>query len=733
MRTLKITTITSLILTITTSSAAQDSLNVSLVQSWCASAWNNHYDILVDNDLALVATGSSGLRLVDIADPGNCSEVGFFQTPVSAYKVALNEDAAFVLDCSSGVNVIDISDPAHPTQISCITYPGPASDFALENDRLYIAQGDSGIRVIDISDVYNPEEIGLYWYESCNISDIAVEDTIIVAIDQMYVRIFNAADPANIVEIGSYFYPNCSLFNAMLHSGYAYFSDNWFYCTYILDIGDPTCPAFAVGIGNDGPIWGYTVFNDHLYVSSGCLINIYDVSDPYNCFEVGTCEPYGYTQGMYGSEDLLYCIGMKVDLEIFDASDPGNLVKLGEFGRSGDICHIELSGDYLYVAESYSGLRVLDVSDVGNPLDIGLCELDSYNQEIVVEGDYAFLPNNEDGLWIVNVSDPTDPFVQTVYNPDNTMVVDVCAEGDYAYLGISVNDNHMLQVLDVSDVNQPVCVGCLDFLYYLNDMDVCGNYVSILRGSMYSIIDVSDPENPWTVGNRTADFNFCLTATEDFVYVGGESGMQCIDVTDPTYPVALNPITTDDLVYEIAAAGNGFVYAAVNSCGLEVIDVRNPGVPVETGHYDRPDYAYSVVANGSYALLARTDSIDIFDCSAAVPVKPEPPYNVPTSFDIQVHPNPFNPSTTLTFQLPVAGFVELEVFDINGRSVGARLPRPYTVGFGESRKSLTTDLHWYPPGTHNILFDGTGLPSGVYLARLKAGNWSQVQKLVLLK
>ena len=94
---------------------------------------------------------------------------------------------------------------------------------------------------------------------------------------------------------------------------------------------------------------------------------------------------------------------------------------------------------------------------------------------------------------------------------------------------------------------------------------------------------------------------------------------------------------------------------------------------------------------------------------------------------IQSYPNPFNAATVLSFQLQVASFVKLEVFDVKGRNVGARSPRPYTVGFGES------DLRWYPPGTHQISFDGSGLASGIYLARLQAGNLQQTWKLVLIK
>jgi len=87
---------------------------------------------------------------------------------------------------------------------------------------------------------------------------------------------------------------------------------------------------------------------------------------------------------------------------------------------------------------------------------------------------------------------------------------------------------------------------------------------------------------------------------------------------------------------------------------------------------------------------------------------------------VECYPNPFNPSTTISFQLREAGFVKLEVFDINGRNVGARLPRPYT-----GRR--------YPAGTHQITFDGSGLPSGIYVYRLTAGDFTASGKMVLMK
>ncbi|NQS96835.1 MAG: T9SS type A sorting domain-containing protein [candidate division Zixibacteria bacterium] len=78
-------------------------------------------------------------------------------------------------------------------------------------------------------------------------------------------------------------------------------------------------------------------------------------------------------------------------------------------------------------------------------------------------------------------------------------------------------------------------------------------------------------------------------------------------------------------------------------------------------------------------------------------------------------PNPFNPVTNLTFDLPAAGKVSLIVYDIIGREV-ARM----VEGF-------------QPAGVYQRTFDASGLSSGIYFARLQADGFSQTRKLLFIK
>ncbi len=108
-----------------------------------------------------------------------------------------------------------------------------------------------------------------------------------------------------------------------------------------------------------------------------------------------------------------------------------------------------------------------------------------------------------------------------------------------------------------------------------------------------------------------------------------------------------------------------------------------------------------------------------------LPVTEAPENSSPTEFILQpAFPNPFNPVTAIRFLMPEAGWVTLDVFDVNGRMVG----RNSVTGFARSASAK-----WYPAGTHRIVFDGSGLSSGIYLYRLTVNGYSAVGKMVLMK
>jgi hypothetical protein len=118
-------------------------------------------------------------------------------------------------------------------------------------------------------------------------------------------------------------------------------------------------------------------------------------------------------------------------------------------------------------------------------------------------------------------------------------------------------------------------------------------------------------------------------------------------------------------------------------------------------------YTYSLV---SVSVNGERDEL------ASASATPSATNGLPLEFALNpAYPNPFNPNTTLSYSIPEAAHVKLQVFDNTGREVA----------------TLVNEM--INSGTHTLNFDANSLPSGLYIARLTAGTFSASQKLVLMK
>jgi hypothetical protein len=79
------------------------------------------------------------------------------------------------------------------------------------------------------------------------------------------------------------------------------------------------------------------------------------------------------------------------------------------------------------------------------------------------------------------------------------------------------------------------------------------------------------------------------------------------------------------------------------------------------------------------------------------------------------YPNPFNPSTTISYSVPELSFVTIIVYDVLGKEIS-------TLVNNEK-----------PVGSYEVEFNATALPSGIYFYKLQAGSFVETKEMVLMK
>jgi hypothetical protein len=138
------------------------------------------------------------------------------------------------------------------------------------------------------------------------------------------------------------------------------------------------------------------------------------------------------------------------------------------------------------------------------------------------------------------------------------------------------------------------------------------------------------------------------------------------------------------------------------------------------------DVQYSFLANnGANVTVAASDAnqptsgvidADWYDWNTPFTSDVEQISGLPQDFSLsQNYPNPFNPSTKIEYSIPEQSLVQLKVYDILGNEVATIINEDQ------------------PAGTYRADFNGQGLASGMYIAKLQAGNYTKTIKMSLLK
>ena len=477
--------------------------------------------------------------------------------------------------------------------------------------------------------------------------------------------------------------------------------------------------------------------------------------------------------GTGGSTYLAVAAARDDGIQIINVTDPSNPVGTGSIidgaGTALDGAYdVDVFGTggstYLAVAAVVDdGIQIVNVTDPSNPVGTGsiidgagtaldgASAVDAFGTD---GGTYLAVASYREGIQIVNVTDPSNPVaVAAIFDDDaalldNARGVDAFRVGGSTYLAVTSRDDSSLGVVNVTDPARPVLIaGIRDggpAATLLGGARGVDTFVT--GGSTYAVVaaqgesglqlvDIADPSDPSPVSS-VADGPALLlggAASVTTVNMGSavyalavsmfESGVQVVEVTDPSNPVpvqvqgaaapALNGTARDVAVFRV----EGTVYAAVatgffeNSLRiLEVVPDDSlavhtpvlPPVPVSAGYHPHAG-ALTVVFDGQLGPAVHADRLHVREAGGGEA-------GLPLSGRSAVEGSVL--TVTLNAGLSGAiGAMASPLLDIGGGAVSDMYGNPVRAAAG-----IPVDVpDTTPPGIVSVTYDNsTGLISLVF-------------------
>lgn len=247
---------------------------------------------------------------------------------------------AYVTYSWAGLQVVDVSDPADPTDIGFFNAPARAWDIIVSDSFAYLTGGR--VEVIDISNVSNPQQVGFFNFENrpgLSCYGAFISDSFLYVAGLMALHVISIAAPSNPQEVGVLHglgFP----YGVIVSGTYAYVTEHTDGGLWVIDVSDPSSPqkvAFCDLPARSEHLcvlgsYAYVTYWNHQDDSGG--LRIIDISDPTNPQEIGFLDTPEPTRDVAVSNSFAYVIRGGW-LRVVDVSDPTNPQEITAFGIRG--------------------------------------------------------------------------------------------------------------------------------------------------------------------------------------------------------------------------------------------------------------------------------------------------------------------------------------------------------------------------------------------------------------
>ena len=451
---------------------------------------------------------------------------------------------------------------------------------------------------------------------------------------------------------------------------------------------------------------------------------------------------WGWTDPLTKREYAL--VGTTVSVVFVDVTDPVNPIHVGTLPGQVSFANLwrdmKVYKDHMYVVvdgRGHNGMQVFDLqmlrtyqetpitfsvvahyNEITTAHNIAINEQTGFayltGYELFHSGEKTIKDNCEGkGLHIVDIRDPVRPSYAGCFADKTT--------------GIWRNGyTHDVQCVvyqgpDVKYRGREICIGSNENYISIADVTDKGNIVKVAKAQYPKVAYAHQ-------GWLTTDQAYFLMNDEGDER--GEENTRTIiwdlhELEDPVYHSSFYfPTKTPD--HNLYVYGN-HMFAANYTSGLRVVDVLDINNPREVAffdtHWKNDDVTYSGAwssyrfpGSGTTVVSSNPDGLLVLDPLNVIVTKTQNSSIIPAGFSLSpAYPNPFNPATATTLELPEPVHVRVEALDMLGRTVSL--------------------IHEgvLPAGEHMLTFDAGQLAGGSYYIRAKTDHYTVGTWAVLVK
>jgi hypothetical protein len=708
--------------------------------------YSEDVDVVLAGDHAYVANFNAGLRVIDISDPTSPTALGNFVIPSPSLGVAVAGDYAYVAAGNASLQVVDISNPSSPTLAGNVSLPGLSYQVAIAGNYAYVADEGAGVEVVDIADPTSPAWVGSYDTPGHAFDVDIAGDYAFVADRLPGLYVLDISTPTSPKLAGYYDTPYMSV-GVAVEGDYAYVAE-YDSGLVVIDISDPTNPVFAGTYVTSYRAYKVAIAGDYAYVATGPSgLQVIDISDPTTPILAGSFDTPGISQGVAIAGDYAYVADGSSGVQVTQVFERSMLLD-DNIGQSLVLNSPIGTVSWVKLSSSQNGIIQWEVS-----ADNG-----ANWQWLLPDAQWHLLDYPGLNLrWRAT----------QLYSYELPTVNPTCSTLNIAWL---YNFAFIDSIVDIpNDQGRQVRIS-----WSRSSDDYSGSPLPITEYAVYRKIDYDLSQSPKLVGKDdlfSIDDQLTLPAYPpgDWDYLMSIPA-DCEDIYNAVVPTLADSTIADGMYYSsffvrARTATPGRHYDSPPDSGYSV-DNLAPGVPLgfvvsyNTGSGNQltwdpsndEDFDYFRVYRGTsadftpepgnlvqatvdpnwldgvsqgwqyyYKITAIDFSGNESDAASAGSASGADITETPQAFALHQNlPNPFNPVTTIGFDIPEKASVKLSIYDVSGRLIRTLVDQEMEPG----RKSI----RWNGKDT-----EGREIASGVYFYRLETPTFNQSKKMILLR